>query len=317
MSILCSQLTIKIFGYASPSKSVYLSKLKSKIKIKHPHLTEIIKEEYYFCGSKEEHTIRKTNRERRETKVRSDQTQFTTTEVKTLIEHFTSSECPWQILMGLAIATGSRKCELLCASEFYNYGDTKEGTFIAMSNHIKDTKFKDPLADMSQTEIERRRKLPLKEQTKLAIKEKRIGIKNPELVKKPLLFLTYLKFEGLLKDCRKKIKKELKRELSIFPRRCISAEASHKIFAMITMQKHMASPEFRKTLNKVESFHYCRALYGSCAHVLFNPTCAKTLYLKSILGHQSETVSAIYDKCCVTVDTPPEDNDIVMMMDNV
>ena len=193
LSIMCSQVTIKIFGYASPSKCVFLSKLKSKIRSQHPYLIETIKTNYFFCGTKEEHDIRTKIKEEKENKNREHQTQFTVSEIKELTEHFTASDNPWTVLMGLALASGSRKCELLCSSDFYNYGESKEGTIIAMSNHIKDRKFKDPHCDMTQTEINRRRNLPLQEQTKLAKYESINGYQNPELVYKPLLFLTQYK----------------------------------------------------------------------------------------------------------------------------
>ena len=165
-----------------------------------------------------------------------------------------------------------------------------------MSNHIKDRKFKDPHCDMTQTEINRRRNLPLQEQTKLAKYESINGYQNPELVYKPLLFLTFSHFEELLKKTRKKIRKNLKRELAIFPRSCISAEASHKIYSAYTIEKQMGPNECKITMQKIPNFHYLRAIYGSTAHILYNPTCSKTLYLKTILGHQSESTSAIYDK---------------------
>jgi hypothetical protein len=296
LSIMCTQVAIKIFGYASPSKCVFLSKLKSKIRNSHPYLIETIKKNYYFCGTKEEHDIRTNNREEKDHKVRQTQEQFTTKEIQNLIIYFTSSDDPWLVLMGLGLATGSRKSELLCCSNFYNYGISEEGPLIAMSNHIKDRKYKDPHCDMTQTEIEKRRNLSLHEQTKIAQYEKIHGIKNPELVYKPLLFLNFEEFENLLNKTRMKIKKDLNRELSIFPRRCISAEASHKIFASYTMAKHIANNDLKKTMQKIPNFHYLRAIYGSAAHILFNPTCSKTLYLKQILGHQSESTSAIYDK---------------------
>jgi hypothetical protein len=267
LSNICDQL------YTDPmAKPCFLSRFRARLKVCQPDLYLHALKEHLFCTDDAKYRVHQQM-----------EIGFCADDILHTIRQLTECSNPWIATVGLMMASGARKSELVYLSKFSVGPMITDGELILQQDLLK----KDCHKLLSNEECKRRKALSFNDQQELLLNV--VANKGKEVLK-PVLGITANRFCELVDSVRQAIITDLKVNLLILPRIKASTLTAKPIKqALLHLRCHPICA-------KIPNTNFIRAMYGNTCHQLIGYMQPKDVYLADILGPAS---SNMYNQCVI------------------